>query len=55
MSCGLGYSKFDFTLGVLVDYLIHGSGEWSSVIEFYSLRVSSKGPALVKFHVIKNK
>jgi len=33
--------------------LIHGSSEWGCVSGVYSSGVSPKGPALVRFHVIK--
>lgn len=41
------------TLGVSLDYLIHGFGGWGHVSMVYSLRVGQKGPTLVRFHVIK--
>lgn len=31
MSRRLGHSKFDYALGVSLDYLIHGSGRWDRV------------------------
>ena len=38
---------------VPLDYLIHSFGEWGCVSVVYFPRVGPKGPALVRFHVIK--
>ena len=38
---------------VPLDYLIHNFGEWGRVYVVYLPRVGPKGPALVRFHVIK--
>jgi hypothetical protein len=55
MSCRFGYYEFNFGLGIPLDYLIHGFGRWSRVYGVYFPGVGSKGPALLRFHVIKNK
>jgi hypothetical protein len=46
----LEHPGFDSVLGVLLDYLIHGSGGLGCVSE-----VGLKGPTLVKFHVLKKR
>jgi hypothetical protein len=51
----LEHPGFDSVLGVLLDYLIHGSGGLGCVSEVYSPEVGLKGPTLVKFHVLKNR
>jgi hypothetical protein len=49
----LEHLGFDSILGVLLDYLIHGSQGLGCVSEVYSLEVGLKGLTLVKFHVLK--
>jgi hypothetical protein len=53
MSCKLGHPEFDAALEGSLDYLIHGFARWSCVFRVYSLGVSLKGPALVRFLVLK--
>jgi hypothetical protein len=55
MSCKLGHPEFDAALEGSLDYLIHGFARWSCVFRVYSLGVSLKGPALVRFLVLKKK
>ena len=47
-------SEFEYSLGVLLNYLIHSFDDWSRVFKIYSseLGVGPKDPTLVKFHVI---
>lgn len=55
MSYRLGYLGFNFTIGVPLDYLAHGSGRWDCVPEIYSLEMDLKGPILLKLYVMKKK
>jgi hypothetical protein len=48
-----GHFGFDSTLGVPLNYWIHGFDGWNHVSGVYSLRVGPKGPAFVRFHVLK--
>lgn len=53
MSCRPRHSRFDPPMALLLDCLIHDSGELGHVSIEYSPGVGPKGPSLVRFYVIK--
>lgn len=53
MSCRPRHSGFDPPMALLLDCLIHDSGEWGHVSMVYSPGVGPKGPSLVSIYVIK--
>lgn len=57
MSHRLGHLGFDLTLGVPLDYLIHGFGGLGRVSGVLLLRggFTPKSTAFVRFHIIINK